>query len=181
MRTLLGVVVCALAMVPSQALAQEEGRIGVTMGYPSAVGVLWHVTEDVAIRPEFTFSWSSSESGFGESDGFSLGTGISALFYTSRSDSLATYFSPRYSFARTNTQRTFEGDEFIEPEIETTARGHAFSGSFGAQYFLGSRFSMFGELGLTYSRSKASTDLNDDESKSSSFGLGSNIGVVLYF
>ena len=37
------------------ALAQEE-KVGLTMGYPTAVGVLWQVSDLVAIRPEFTWA-----------------------------------------------------------------------------------------------------------------------------
>jgi hypothetical protein len=181
MRKLPGVLACVMALMPSQALAQEEGRIGVTMGFPSSVGILWHATENIAIRPEFSFAWSSSESEFGDSDGFGFGTGISAIVYTSRSDNLATYFSPRYSFTRTTNERRFEGEQFIEPLIESTTRSHTFSGSFGAQYFLGSRFSVFGELGLAYSRTSSKADVSTDEPTASNFGTRSGVGVVFYF
>jgi hypothetical protein len=181
MRKLMAVAAFALCALPSEALAQEKGKIGVTMGYPAAIGVLWHVTENVAIRPEFDFSWSSSESEFSESDSLGFASGVSALIYTSRGDNLATYFSPRYSFVRSSANRTFEGAQFIEPEIETTTRGHAFTGSMGAQYFLGSRFSVFGELGLSYTRTTQTNDRDDSEPRTSTFGLGSSVGIVLYF
>lgn len=181
MRKLLGVLACVAAMLPSQALAQEEGKIGVTMGFPSSVGVLWHVTENVAVRPEFSLSWSSSESEFAESDGFGFGSGVSVLFYMSRSENLATYFSPRYSFTRTATESRYEGAQFIEPVIESTNRTHSFGGSFGAQYFLGSRFSVFGELGLSYARSRAESDVTASEPTGSSVSTRSGVSIVLYF
>lgn len=180
MRKVLGVAALVMAMLPSQAFAQEEGKVGVTMGFPSGLGLLWHVTEDIAIRPELTFSWASSESDFGDSDGFGIGTGVSALFYLNRSDNLATYISPRYSFSRATTERRFDEDvPVIDPETETTSRSHAFSGSFGAQYFLGSRFSVFGEVGLTYLRSSSDSEFGEDPT-SSTFGTRSQVGVVLY-
>lgn len=181
MRKQFVVLAFALSLLPSQALAQEEGKVGVTMGYPAAIGVLWHTTDRVAIRPELSFSFSSSESDIGESDGTNLATGISVLFYTSKSDNLATYVAPRYAFQRLKSDRTFEGEQFIESDIESTTRGHVFAGNVGAQYFMGSRFSVFGEVGLSYARSKSTSDPNDSESKTWSFGLGSNIGIVLYF
>ena len=33
------------------ASAQDTPKLGVTMGYPS-IGVIWHVTDGVALRPE---------------------------------------------------------------------------------------------------------------------------------
>jgi opacity protein-like surface antigen len=181
MRKVLGVVALTMALLPSPAFAQEEGKIGVTMGFPTGLGVLWHVTENIAIRPELTFSWSSSDSDFGDSDGFGIGTGLSALFYLNRSDNLATYVTPRYSFTRATTERRFEPDvPVIDPETETTSRSHTFSGSFGAQYFLGSRFSIFGEAGLSYMRTSSDSDFGSDPT-SSTFGTRSQVGVVLYF
>ena len=32
--------------------AQDNPRVGLTMGYPTSIGVLWHVTDRIAIRPE---------------------------------------------------------------------------------------------------------------------------------
>lgn len=181
MRKVLGVLAVVLAMVPSSALAQEKGKIGVTMGFPSGIGLLWHVTDDIAIRPELTLSWSSSESDFGDSDGFGIGTGISALFYLKRSDNLATYFTPRYSFVHSSTERRFEPElPVIDPETESSSNSHTFSGSFGAQYFLGSRFSIFGEVGLSYLHSSSDSDFGSDPT-ASAFGTRSQVGVVLYF
>ncbi len=34
-----------------RAYAQDDPRVGLTMGYPTSVGVLWHVTDRIAIRP----------------------------------------------------------------------------------------------------------------------------------
>jgi hypothetical protein len=181
MRKLLAVGVLAVLAVPAPARAQEKGKVGITMGYPAAVGVLWHATENIAIRPEFTFSFSSADSDTGESDGSAVSVGVSALFYISRSDNLATYVSPRYSYLHSTSEAEFEGPQFIEDSIESSTNGHAFAGSFGAQYFLGTRFSVFGELGLSYGRTTRSTDRLDDEPRASTFGLASNVGVVLYF
>jgi hypothetical protein len=81
---------CSLALLgmgATGAAAQDEGKVGITMGYPAAVGIIWHVSDTVAIRPELSFSGSSSETDRAEnitdseSDGWTLGTGISALFY----------------------------------------------------------------------------------------------------
>ena len=153
--------------------AQEAGKVGVTMGFPESVGIIWHATDRVAVRPEFSFGWSSTDNDLFESDGTSFGAGLSALFYVRKWDSLATYVSPRYTFTRST--RSFEGP-FTDGEADATS--HLVSGSFGAQYWLGDRFSAFGEIGLGYSRSN---DGDEDGSTGSSLSTRSSVGVVFYF
>jgi len=178
--------VILLFLMPSPAVAQEKGKAGVTMGFPGSVGLLWHVTEDIAVRPEFSFAWSSSEAGTGASDGSTVSTGASVLFYLRKWDDLATYVSPRYAFGRT----TSTSDSDFAGESERTSRSHLISGSFGAQYWLGQRFSAFGEVGLAYTRGTSETDIDLPpglppslltDVTSSSFATRSAVGVVFYF
>ena len=63
MRTALArAVTVALVLVATatQTSAQEKGTVGLTMGYPASVGLLWHATERVAIRPAVTVSRTST-------------------------------------------------------------------------------------------------------------------------
>ena len=180
----LGVIVFGL--IPSTASAQAKGKMGVTMGFPASAGLLWHVTEDVAVRPEVSFGWNSSEAGASEAEGSNFTTGASVLFYLRKCDNMAAYASPRYAFGRsTSTSISSFGGE-----SERTSHSHLFSGSFGAQYWLGERFSVFGELGLVYQRSTADANLDVPpdlpfevftESRSRSFASRSAAGVVFYF
>ena len=81
------------------AVAQEPSRVGISMGYPASIGVLWHLSDRVAVRPEFSFTLtdSSSESIIDDESNFwSLGTGVSVLFYSSLTDNLRTYVAPRF-------------------------------------------------------------------------------------
>ena len=90
-----------LIATPVTALGQEKGQVGLTMGYPASVGLVWHVAERVAVRPEFSFSKSTSDAEEiidASSSGWTLGVGISGLFYVSRADNLRTYVSPRYTY-----------------------------------------------------------------------------------
>ena len=160
--------------LPTAASAQEAGKVGITMGFPGSVGVLWHASENVALRPEFAFGFSSSEDEDSDIDGSSFSTGLSALFYLRRWDDLATYISPRYSFSRST--QSFDGPVFIEDEV--TSRSHLVSGSFGAQYWMGDRFSAFGELGVAYSRNRPG---DDSPRRAWSFGSRSSVGIVFYF
>ena len=78
--------VAAVSLCPAtSAFAQEKGKVGLTMGYPSAVGFIFHVTDKIAIRPEVNFASSSTEIESdlisASSDSFTIGTGVSALFY----------------------------------------------------------------------------------------------------
>src|SRR5438067_11504419 len=95
----------AIVVVPRAARAQNEPRVGLTMGYPSSVGVIWHMTNRVAVRPEITFARTTGDSigndlpgasPISTSDSTGVGTGISALFYVHRWDALRTYISPRF-------------------------------------------------------------------------------------
>ena len=74
---------CVMVAGVVRADAQEKGQAGITMGYPASIGVLWHLSDRVAIRPEFSFTNTDSSSVSLVSAGtqfWSLGTGVSALF-----------------------------------------------------------------------------------------------------
>lgn len=166
------------------ARAQDDHRFGLTMGYPTAVGVLWHVTDRIAIRPEIDASRVSFRTERSstvipipqedEATARSVRPGVSALFYLARRDDLRLYLSPRYSHSFNDNSQTGTS--------ETTT--WLFSGSIGAQHQLGSRFAVFGELGIEYGRSKIRiSDLPflSSTTRTTSIGSRSGVGVVLYF
>lgn len=161
--------------------AQETGKVGITMGYPAAIGVLWHLTDRVALRPEFSFTLtdSSSESIVNaESNFWSLGTGVSVLFYSALTDNLRTYVAPRFSYSRTS------GDTDV---TESATDVYSVAGMFGAQYSLGRRFAAFGEVGVAYSRQSGSATTSivnvttTISNHGNAFGTRTGVGVVLYF
>ena len=162
------------------AAAQEKGDVGLTVSAPSAVGVIWHVSTRVALRPDVSFSFGETDADSANlpdisSHSFTLAG--SALFYTGRWDNLQTYFSPRlsYSWAGSSTQGS-------GPEIESSQNGWGLSGSFGAQYSLGSRFAVFGEAGLAYSSSSSETSsVLTLERTTWAFGSRTAVGCTLYF
>src|SRR5262245_29266956 len=99
----------ALAIVfgtGSTAFAQDPG-IGLTMGYPAAIGLIIHLGDRMAVRPEFTFAQTSIDTDVAitgatvtsssSSDNWSYGVGASALFYLGPKDNLRTYVSPRFT------------------------------------------------------------------------------------
>jgi hypothetical protein len=169
--------VCLL-LSPIAASAQERGQVGVTMGYPNAVGVIWHTSDRLAIRPEITFNFASAESsdsfgGEAESSGTSFSIGGSALWYLGpASDNVRTYVSPRVTWGKADT------DDDNGPENSHWTA----SASFGAQYAPVRRFSVFGEVG--YGVSQSSVERQGFEGLISatnrSWGVRTAVGVVLY-
>jgi hypothetical protein len=192
-------VLCSVLTAASPALvcAQDTHTVGVTMGYPASFGVLWHASKKVAIRPEISFAGSSSESTTSiagqtlpsinsEGDGWAIGTGVSALFYLRTYEHLRTYFSPRFTYAYTSNSTSSNLPSATGGTIsgKQTGKGAAGIGSFGAQYMLGDRFSVFGEVGFgfshTTSSSSATTATTGSTGSSNSWGTRAGVGVVFY-
>ena len=110
------------------AYAQEKGQVGLTMGFPTNVGVLWQVTDRVAIRPAFSFShnWSESTTESGtqptipipsppgfvtfdpatrttsSSNIWTTGVDLSVLLYLGKWDNVRTYVAPAYGYRRSS-------------------------------------------------------------------------------
>ena len=153
--------------------AQNHPNLGITIGYPAAVGVIWHLNDAVAVRPDFRISGSSTDPG--GIDGWTYATGVSALVYTSSADNVRTYFSPRLDYQRSSTTISSLG-------IEQTRSSHAWgvSGSFGVEYTPNRRFGVFGEIGLTYSRLKNEA-LSSILPEATGHGWGTRAGVGVIF
>jgi len=199
--------VSVVLSVGANALAQDAGQIGITMGYPSAVGVIWHVTDNVAVRPEISFSTGSTEnpaisSGLslpdlavdpGEASSTTVTAGVSGLFYFGEWDKLRAYVSPRYTYTRLMSD--------VASTFSTDARNSAYAltGSFGAQYQFHRRFAVFGETGFGYTHTRTtltSTILlsiipvgpnvpapvtRSVETNSHSWATRTGAGVIFYF
>lgn len=171
-------------LAPALAGAQDKGQAGVTMGHPGSIGVLWHVTERVALRPDFQFSYISSEAespGVGltsSSHGWNIVPGISALFYLKRFDDLRTYVSPRVTFARSTS--SFDS-AFSGNTATSTNKTYAGTLSFGAQYSLGQRFAVYAEAGFGASRTTGSSGQSSARTSGHQWTTRTGIGAVLYF
>ena len=175
------VAIMLLGCQAGTAYGQDDRRFGLTMGYPTAVGVLWHVTDRVAVRPEIDISRTATKTEGSISGGPSTATestahlvqpGVSVLIYLSSRDELRTYVTPRYVYSSSETSQNSETST------------HLVSGSFGAQQRLGSRFAVFGELGVEYTRTRTllpTTQPFSLTSRRSFIELRSSAGVVLYF
>jgi len=158
------------------AAAQEHGAVGLTMAFPAAIGVIFHATDKVAVRPEFTFNHNSTELTTLDATSWSVGTGVSALFYLRTQDRVQTYVSPRFSY--THSESNAAGTTAIPG---SSSNGTGFSGSFGAQYSPSAKFSVFGEVGVGYTRSTTKSDLTGSDLMTSSWGTRAGVGIIVYF
>ena len=185
-RLVIGTAALLVVLAPARGWAQETGNVGLTFGYPGEVGIIWHVTDRVAVRPQFTFNRSWSDSGdtgsffYSDRSSWGLGVGISALVYISKSDNLRTFVSPGYSYLRSESTSSSTGLLPVVGEFETSAS--AWSGTFGAEYVFSRRFSAFGEVGVAYTNvSSESSPGLPLRNKSHGFGTRTGAGFVLYF
>src|SRR4030095_15519699 len=174
----IGWVFGAMAMTAS---AQDAGRVGLTTGYPASIGVLWHISENIAIRPEFSFArnTSSSASPFidASTDFSSLGTELSVLLFSPLRDNLKLYFAPRFAYSRTS------GNSDV---TESTTNNYSIGGVFGGHYALGRRFALFGEAGFQYSHLDSSVTSSVSPalrttSTGDAVGTRTAVVVVIYF
>jgi hypothetical protein len=159
-----------LLLAARAARAQESGQVGLEFG-SNAVGVIFHLSDTIAVRPEVTFAVGGSAT----SDINAWGVGASALFYLNHVDKLSTYFVPRFMYQRSSTSGGLSGFELITNTYDV-------SGSFGAQYALHRRFSVFGEVGLLIRdvTSNGSGIVISSTSVTSARPL-TGIGAILYF
>jgi hypothetical protein len=195
-RALVFIVVGAWILIGARASAQETGRIGLSIGYPTTVGLLWQISTRVGLRPEMTLDVGSSESistsRFGESrfssDFWDVGIGLSALILVHRADDLVVYLSPRYRHSRgkSTAENTSSPGIALLGNDDSDTTGHTFAGAAGAHYSLGRRFGVFGELGVSHEQTDTvrSPDSRSESSFDSRFtrtGLRSGVGVVVFF
>jgi hypothetical protein len=203
-----------LACVAGRAAAQDQPKVGLAMGYPASVSVLWRMTDRVALRPEFAVSHTSAESTSDsvggvpvpgtDNDGTGVGVGVSGLFYVGRWDALRTYVSPRFVYSRSTTSASTAAEQpGGESTLDSTRSSYEGSGSFGAEYVIGRRFGVFGEVGLDYAysstsgvsrypatvvsivngtlvQSTAQRTLNS-RSRSNTLSTRSSVGVIFFF
>jgi len=191
-----GMALGLLAALAAPAAAQEKGDVGLTMGYPAAIGVVWHIADWVAIRPDVAMTWTSTDTvsaidtglpgvpsitSTTSADLFNTSIGLSALFYVHTEDRFRLYVVPRAAYLYTSLD--LDEDAGLTIGLDESNDGFLVSGALGAQVKAHERFSIFGELGLQYTaqRSETSRPQFRTENESHSFGLRSAVGVTLYF
>jgi hypothetical protein len=149
------------------------------MQVPAALGFIWHVTDNVALRPEFnltTSRTSSSGSGGFTDDVLTWGVALSTPYYVTNQDNVRTYVSPRVGYSRST------GSVSTSSTPDLTSNQLVYAGSFGAQYAPIRWFNVFGETGYAFTRSwNSSTGLFTSTATTSGWSVRSTVGVILYF
>jgi len=171
---------CVFSAAAASADAQDSGRVGLTTGYPSVIGIQWHISESIAVRSEVSFTTTSSSSQSlidATTDFSSFNTGVSVLLYSRIRDNLKLYVAPRFAYGRTSGS----GDV-----VESKTDVYSVSGSFGGHYALSRRFAVFGEAGLQYSHQVGSVSGTGavplrTTSRGDVVGTRTAVGVVIYF
>lgn len=172
----------ATLLIGAGTASAQDKKVGLTMGYPSSFGVVWHVSDKVALRPELSIAGASNGtngSGFSsDSDSTAIGTGISALFYLNTTDKLRTYISPRFTYAHSTTEQDLSSITNSTAKGTTNTTGG--QGSFGAQYYVSNRFAVFGELGFGFTHNESKSSLTPTTSSGSAWGTRSAVGIIFY-
>jgi len=172
-----GIALCALST--TTAWAQEKGDTGVTISAPSAIGIIWHPSERLAIRPDVSFSISETDGQNAVPDisSKSITLGVGALFYTHRWDELRLYVSPRFTYSHSATSI----DNSVS-ETDGSLSSWSAAGSIGAQYALGTRFGVFAEAGLAYSSQESRSGFSNLTDRTTwTLGTRTAVGGILYF
>ena len=181
MKKTFGTIVSTLAVLVAgvcRAAAQEAPKVGVTFSTGVVVGLHVEASDRVAVRAQVGVNRNTTkydgDNFINESTTNTTWTpGASVLFFVRSFDATRIYVSPQYSYVR-NTSSLSES---------ARSTGHQLAGMVGAQHRLGSRFAVFAEAGLGWSRTKNSVTSVLDTSKitSTSFGTRSALGGILFF
>jgi hypothetical protein len=196
MRTCFALALLAGLLIAAPASAQTDRKVGITLGYPARVGVLWHVTGRFSLRPEIGWSFGTTESeidftsGTGlpprtstiEGDNWLATIGLSVPFTVKSWDALRVTLVPSYRYTQqtsTSVSSFFVGGAL--PTIstrETITYEHSGGAAFGVQFTPHQRFAIFGETGLQYT-SAGTRDA--DRFRLRAFGTEGVLGAVFYF
>jgi hypothetical protein len=148
--------------------AQDTSHVSLVIGQRGP-GVLVSVSDNAAIRADVTFSRASS----GDFHSQTETVGLSGLLYLGRWDALRSYVGPRVSYSHSSSSGSSTAKQWS---------GQAF---FGTEYALSRRFGLFGETGLSYTRTSNShvgiTGEITSIPAATSWSTTENIGVLFRF
>jgi hypothetical protein len=201
------VMFCALMFGgASAASGQTDNKWGLVMAFPTSAGLQWDAGARLTLRGDAAFDWgvveqiSSSTAIFSNGVPVSASTqtsdfrhstlsvGVSGLVTVARYEQLRLYVTPRVAWRRVHSSFTLQDDTpgsisipGINLSDSTTTNGLEVEGSFGANYRLGDRFSIFGETGIGLTSPTSSSSSSSDTMTSYIIGSRANLGVVVHF
>lgn len=166
-----------IVAIAEPAFAQKAGAAGVLLR-GSSIGILWHVSDNVALRPEIAISKASSTTSSGAAetttDSWAANFGSSAHFYVAHWNAVRAYLSPQYHYMHGKATST-------GVPSSSSSSTHSVSGMFGTQYVVSDRFSIFGELGAQYAWQPKWSTSATTTARSWQLDTKTSIGVVIYF
>jgi hypothetical protein len=187
--------IIAWASVATTARAQDKGQLGVTaaIGFgpgdgSGSIGVLYHLSKSVALRPSFGYSRSELDGGFFDSGMGDLmsgsgststqwSAGLAGLFFLTRKDGLSTYVGASAAYGRLTHEEAFVP---VRPAMGAgdtrTDDGTVVRAFLGMQYAVAKRFGLYGELGVRYY--SYAGDRSADSTGFSTVGAG--LGAIFY-
>src|SRR5688572_22734925 len=163
----------------ASAWAQDKGDAGLAISVPSTIGVIWHASDRLAIRPEVTFGFTETdgEGSLPDSSSRNVTIAVSALLYTHRWDEFRLYVSPRFTYLHGTTSISSPVD-LGDSKLSSWAA----VGSIGGQYALGTRFGVFAEAGLSYASQRSESGSPFITNRTTwTFGTRTAVGGILYF
>ena len=182
-RVLAAAAVIALA-APGLTAAQDHNKTGITIGYPGDVGIIWHASDSVAIRPVFNFAHTTGSSAAGgDIHGTTVGLGVGALFYLKTLDTVRTYVSPQFTYSRASTKTTPPSTQATVASLDSSGHGAGANVAFGAQYTPASHFAVYGEFGFGYAHDKSTFNASSafvSSSTGNAWGTFAGVGVIFY-
>lgn len=184
MKRLLGLLFVSTILISIPLSAQEnelgKGKVGLT--FPST-GIIWHLSGRVALMPNAGYIYGWADSNLYSATNRSLGVGASLRFYAWEWKGIHLFVSPKYSFNRNSTTSDSAPPTGSPTTSTSVGNGHAITGAWGLQYPISSRVSIYGDYGVSWSRSTSShspTTSLSDNSRSSSVRTGGSWGLILY-
>ncbi len=154
-----------------QAQTGQSGQVGVAIISPATIGLVVHVSDVLAWRPEFGFTRSTSSystpTGGYSSTNTTVNFGLGALFYVRSWEEVRLYASPRFTYSRNTFGTT----------VRPTYGG---SGSIGAQYVFKRRLGAFGEAGINYTHQRQASPGGATANVNAAWSSRAVVGVVVY-
>lgn len=199
-----------MLFVAAPAICAERDHVGLTMGFPTSIGVILPVTNWLSVRPDLSIARisggpssvetlvffgvvdpnapSTTNTSASPTTSWHTTVGVSGVLYVGGWDDLRTYLSPRFGYSRWSSTTSS-----ISETADFESSSYMTSGSFGARYALGRHFGVFGEAGFTYttmtntSRFSVPSPLRGSLTSVGSVehthevGSRSGVGVIVYF
>ena len=170
-------IAAAILLCASSASAQQPSGIGITMGYPGSIGVIFDTSDAIAVRPELSFGTTSiSGPSSVKTTSHTFTIGADGLFYMHTYDHVRTYVAPHLDYSHSSNSINSGSD------ISGSNHSVGFAGSFGAQYTPTDRFGVYGEVGLGFTHSSLSGSSSGFSSgaTANAWGTRAGVGVIFY-